>query len=99
MLTTTAFVYTTAVLPLFVLFEFLLLLSLNLLVLTSKSERILEASLEMFMWTVAGSAALILAVLWLLGLGVLQLDAKVYDYTTQVIGLALLLGFGVKIPV
>lgn len=50
--------FTQLLLLLFVAFELLLLSSLTLLRLTSKSERVLEAALEMFLWTLVGSAAL-----------------------------------------
>lgn len=51
---------TTDALPIvFVSFELLLLSSLYLLRLTSKSERVAEASVEMFFWTLVGSAALL----------------------------------------
>jgi len=55
------FLYTTSNFLIFVTFECLLLISLYLLRLTSKSERILEATLEMFAWTLAGSFCLFFA--------------------------------------
>ena len=56
-----AFIVATQLFWWLLLFELLLLLSLYLLRLTSKSERINEAVAEMFFWTVFGSACLLLA--------------------------------------
>jgi NADH-quinone oxidoreductase subunit M len=95
-----AFITATQLVWWLVTFELLLLASLYLLRLTSKSERINEAVTEMFLWTVLGSACLLLAfcLLFLQGIWTLDqlyLSGGVGAYT----GLLLLLGFGVKLPV
>lgn len=59
------FFLTESLLTFFVAFELLLLASLYLLRLTSKSERVIDASTEMFFWTLFGSAALLVAFSWL----------------------------------
>jgi formate hydrogenlyase subunit 3/multisubunit Na+/H+ antiporter MnhD subunit len=43
----------------FISFEFLLLSAIYMLLLTSKSERSRDAALEMFIWTLIGSAGLL----------------------------------------
>jgi hypothetical protein len=59
------FLGTSSVFLTLIYFEALLLISLNLLLVTSKSERIIEAGVEMFMWTVAGSASLLFVLIYL----------------------------------
>lgn len=98
-LTSAAFINTRGLLGLFIFFEALLLLSLNLLILTSKSERILEAALEMFLWTVAGSVGLIFLFLWHFNCGLVDLFTHRWDLASPLASCALLLGFGVKVPI
>ena len=103
---TLCFLHTQSLVILLITFESLLLVSLNLLRLTSKSERIGEAISEMFMWTLFGSFFL-LAAFFLLAV---ELGTSVaFDsqfLTTQhgccisgVTCLFFFIGFGVKIPV
>lgn len=93
------FVYATQLFWWLLMFELLLLTSLYLLRLTSKSDRVGEAVAEMFFWTLAGSVCLLLA----LGLLFLQgFTALEQAYVAGGIGTApallLLVGFGVKVP-
>lgn len=53
------FLATDSLWLMFVAFEFLLLSALYMLLLTSKSERVRDAALEMFIWTLVGSAGLL----------------------------------------
>ena len=97
-----AFVFsTTESLILFlVAFELLLLTSLYLLRLTSKSERVIEASVEMFFWTLIGSLALLTAFTWLFTSGVYTFDSLASNtISTDFFAVLLLIGFGVKIPI
>lgn len=76
-------------------FEFLLLSALYMLLLTSKSERVRDAALEMFIWTLVGSAGL------LTGLGLV--GGPFITCTSPlrwnfVAALCFLVGFGVKVP-
>lgn len=79
----------------FVSFEFLLLSALYMLLLTSKSERVRDAALEMFIWTLVGSAGL------LTGLGLVggpTLSGAAPARWGFLTGLCFLVGFGVKVP-
>ena len=88
----------------FLLFEVLLLLSLGLLRLTSKSERVGEAISEMFLWTLFGSFFLLLGFfLFYLENGELLSfgSAGMPTFKTPssaLIALFLVVGFGVKVP-
>lgn len=91
---------TSSIALLFVFFELLLLASLYLLRLTSKSERVIEASIEMFFWTLVGSLALLIAFTWLLVSGVTCFTDLVTNAPiNSVVYMLLIVGFGVKIPV
>lgn len=80
-------------------FEGLLLVSLALLRLTSKSDRVLEALAEMFFWTLAGSVALLALVFFLVAKEVWTFeDLRVSLTLTKFEGFLVLWGFGVKIP-
>lgn len=61
----TLMLVTSAVIFIFLCFELLLLASLGLLKLTSKSERVLEAMEEMFLWTLVGSVCLFVGFIFL----------------------------------
>jgi formate hydrogenlyase subunit 3/multisubunit Na+/H+ antiporter MnhD subunit len=88
----------------FITFECLLLTSLGLLKLTSKSERIGEAISEMFMWTLFGSFFLLLGFfsayteagdsLWHINSARGFLTSTLSNFTCVLF----LIGFGVKIP-
>jgi formate hydrogenlyase subunit 3/multisubunit Na+/H+ antiporter MnhD subunit len=88
----------------FVSFECLLLVSIGLLKLTSKSERIGEAISEMFMWTLFGSFFLLLGFFSLYT----EFGNNIEFYTngaqfganpaSGIVCLFFLVGFGVKIP-
>jgi formate hydrogenlyase subunit 3/multisubunit Na+/H+ antiporter MnhD subunit len=89
------FLSTDSLWLMFVSFEFLLLSALYMLLLTSKSERVRDAALEMFMWTLVGSAGL------LTGLGLVGspiLNGAVPARWGFLTGLCFLIGFGVKVP-
>lgn len=93
------FVTTDSLPVLFICFELLLLLSLYLLRLTSKSERVVEASVEMFFWTLFGSAALLLLFAWLFTQGILTLEnAATLQAPSPILAVLAVVGFGVKIP-
>jgi len=89
------FLSTTSLWVMFISFEFLLLSALYMLLLTSKSERARDAALEMFIWTLVGSAGL------LTGLGLI---GGLYGESTSpsrwslLGGVCFLVGFGVKVP-
>jgi NADH-quinone oxidoreductase subunit M len=89
------FVASTSLWAMFVAFEALLLSAIYILLLTSKSERARDAALEMFVWTLVGSAGL------LTGLGLLGGGSHVSTLPARW-GLAptlcFVLGFGVKVP-
>jgi formate hydrogenlyase subunit 3/multisubunit Na+/H+ antiporter MnhD subunit len=89
------FLLTNSLWLMFVSFEFLLLSALYMLLLTSKSERSRDAALEMFAWTLVGSAGL------LTGLGLVGsqfLDTSGAARWGFLTGLCFLIGFGVKVP-
>ncbi len=89
------FLSTDSLWLMFVSFEFLLLSALYMLLLTSKSERVRDAALEMFMWTLVGSAGL------LTGLGLVgspALGSSCPGRWGFLTGLCFLVGFGVKVP-
>jgi NADH-quinone oxidoreductase subunit M len=95
------FTLTSSVVTLVITFELLLLVSIFLLRLTAKSERAVEAALEMFVWTLVGSAAFLAALVSVTLSG--QMPTLGAAYITQplpTLALALLcLGFGVKLPI
>ena len=99
------FVFTPSLVWMFVAFECLLLTSLGLLKLTSKSERIGEAVSEMFMWTLFGSFFLLLGFFSLYAEYGTNMDALASSValgasaTPGLIGVFFLVGFGVKVPV
>ena len=78
----------------FISFEFLLLSAIYMLLLTSKSERVRDAALEMFIWTLFGSAGL------LTGLGLVGgLSTGLMPHRWGFLAsLCFLIGFGVKVP-
>lgn len=79
----------------FVSFEFLLLSALYMLLLTSKSERVRDAALEMFLWTLVGSAGL------LTGLGLIGgpfVSVTTPGRWTFLATMCFVVGFGVKVP-
>lgn len=92
-----ALIWTSSLVVTLLSFECLLLISLNLLLVTSKSERILEAAVEMFMWTVVGSIGLLIGFIYLF----LQ-DAPLAHVASSASPLLtglFIIGFGVKIPI
>jgi len=93
------FIYSNSIFIIFISFELLLLVSLNLLKLTSKSERILEAVGEMFLWTLFGSFFLLLSVFLIFNFYNPYLDFFYnYNVFNNILSIFILLGFGVKIP-
>jgi formate hydrogenlyase subunit 3/multisubunit Na+/H+ antiporter MnhD subunit len=91
---------TSSLFSLLISFETLLLTSLFLLRLTSKSERVLEAVLEMLLWTLVGSVCLLLSFGILLSQGILDLFCLAHcSQLDTFVGILLITGFGVKIPV
>lgn len=89
------FICTESLWLMFISFEFLLLSALYMLLLTSKSERVRDAALEMFLWTLVGSAGL------LTGLGLI--GGPFASITgpgrwTFLATICFLVGFGVKVP-
>lgn len=89
------FMSTSSLWLMFISFEFLLLSALYMLLLTSKSERVRDAALEMFVWTLVGSAGL------LTGLGLIgspYTDSSVPTRWGALTGVCFLIGFGVKVP-
>lgn len=95
----TLMLVTSAVLFIFLCFELLLLASLGLLKLTSKSERVLEAMEEMFLWTLVGSVCLFVGFMFLWAQGVFYLFDLRSTNIDLFVSILLILGFGVKIPV
>lgn len=94
------FVVATSLLCWLIAFELLLLSSLYLLRLTSKSERIGEAVAEMFFWTLAGSVCLLFAFVTLAAAGWVGLEDLGDEAAVPTfVGLLLLAGFGVKLPI
>ena len=94
------FIYSNSIFIIFISFELLLLVSLNLLKLTSKSERILEAVGEMFLWTLFGSFFLLLSVFLIFNFYNPYLDFFYnYNVFNNILSIFILLGFGVKIPI
>lgn len=90
------FITTSALWVMFMAFEALLLSALYILLLTSKSERARDAALEMFLWTLVGSAGLLTG----LGLvGGLFTNTTVPGRWGFLSGACFVLGFGVKVPV
>lgn len=89
------FVAATSMWVMFVAFEALLLSALCILLLTSKSERARDAGLEMFVWTLVGSAGL------LTGFGLLGGEDHASTLPSRWgldTAICFILGFGVKIP-
>jgi len=99
------FLLTPSLFTMFIAFECLLLTSLGLLKLTSKSERIGEAVSEMFMWTLFGSFFLLLGFFTAyaeVGNFLDHCDSTAGLFADPVSGLIsffFIIGFGVKIPV
>lgn len=100
------FLFNKSFIWLLIAFECLLLISLNILKLTSKSERIGEALSEMFMWTLFGSFFLLMGFFLLIQeIGVhaaLSLDLSSTSKISSewpILSLFFLIGFGVKIPI
>jgi len=89
------FISATSLWAMFIAFEALLLSALYILLLTSKSERARDAGLEMFVWTLLGSAGL------LTGVGLLggaHYAATLPARWGLAPTLCFILGFGVKVP-
>lgn len=81
-------------------FELLLLTSLFLLLATSKADRIGQAVSEMFLWTLAGSLGLLVAISALAAQGVSTLSALAASAAVDpLVSFLLLAGFSVKLPV
>ena len=94
------FIFSNSIFIIFICFELLLLVSLNLLKLTSKSERILEAVGEMFLWTLFGSFFLLLAIFINFNFYIQFLDYfPNANSLSNILSFFFLIGFGVKIPV
>lgn len=93
------FIMTDSLLVMLICFELLLLASLYLLRLTSKSERVIEASVEMLIWTLVGSAALLIFFCGVALQGHYQLSQNLTTPLTTSQMMLILVGFGVKIPV
>jgi NADH-quinone oxidoreductase subunit M len=79
----------------FISFEFLLLSAIYMLLLTSKSERSRDAALEMFIWTLIGSAGLLTGLGLIGGASVTSTIPHKWGFVTAI---CFLLGFGVKVP-
>lgn len=99
------FIYTKSLVLMLVTFESLLLVSLNMLRLTSKSERISEAVSEMFMWTLFGSFFLLIGFFLLIaevGAGTALSSnffaASDLSPASSLTCIFFFVGFGVKIP-
>jgi formate hydrogenlyase subunit 3/multisubunit Na+/H+ antiporter MnhD subunit len=99
------FIYTKSLIIMFVSFECLLFISLNILRITSKSERIGEAVSEMFMWTLFGSFFLLIGFFLAVAefghiLAATPMTSLVSHKSpaSTLICVFLLIGFGVKIP-
>lgn len=76
-----------------------MLVSLYLLRLTSKSERIGDAVADMFFWTLTGSVGLLLAFVQLALSGFMTVeDLFTHGGVSGFVGFLLLVGFGVKLP-
>ena len=94
------FIFADSFILLFICFELLLLVSISLLKLTSKSERVLEAVNEMFLWTLFGSFFILIAFFLFFNFFTINYN---FLYTNSsislVVGSFFVIGFGVKIPV
>lgn len=94
------FITSESLITILISFEMLLLASLYLLRLTSKSERVAEASAEMFFWTLMGSLALLTVFSWLYAKGLTSLVALLEQGQLNTAATLLcIVGFGVKVPV
>lgn len=82
-------------------FEAVLLAAINLLRLTSKSERVGEAATEMGLWALAGSAFLVVgfASSGLSSPALGSFDQLRAACPPQAVGLFFVIGFGVKVPI
>ena len=89
------FIATDSLWVMFFSFEFLLLSALYMLLLTSKSERVRDAALEMFIWTLVGSAGLLTGLGLVGGPFVACTSPLRWNF---VAALCFLVGFGVKVP-
>lgn len=95
-----AFLFTDSLFIFLATFELLLLTSLYLLRLTSKSERVMEATVEMFFWTLIGSLTLLTAFIWISLSGVFTFSSLTKNMLpSNFLMVLILVGFGVKIPV
>jgi len=94
------FTFTSSLFMMLLAFELLLLVSLYLLRLTAKSDRVLDAAAEMFFWTLAGSVALLVSFIFLFVGG---FSGFMGCYAAQplptLVVMLLCFGFGVKLPV
>lgn len=95
------FIFAQTWLLIFVAFELLLLVSIFLLRLTAKSDRVIEAATEMFFWTLVGSLGLIigLTLLAVSGTSLVLADCYLGATCSGFVTFLLCLGFGVKLPV
>ena len=90
---------TNSLIVLIIAFEAILLVALLLLQATSKSERILEATLEFFMWALVGSLFLLCAFGIALGSNLTSLNDLGSNLpNSALLPCLLILGFGVKVP-
>lgn len=100
------FIFNKSLVVMFIVFESLLLVSINVLKLTSKSERIGEAISEMFVWTLFGSFFLLIGIFLLINESGVISDSGLESFffslksnsSNSLISFFLFLGFGVKIP-
>jgi len=94
------FIFSNSLFLIFLSFELLLLVSLSLLKLTSKSERIMEAVGEMFMWTLFGSFFLLMGIFIHFNFFNCYLDYFFSNsLVSNLISFFFLIGFGVKVPI
>jgi formate hydrogenlyase subunit 3/multisubunit Na+/H+ antiporter MnhD subunit len=90
-------VHSNSLIIIFFFFELLLLISINLLRVTSKSERVLEAVNEMYFWTLFGSLFLIIGVFYFYALNNHFLFLN-NVHSDNLLSFFFVIGFGVKVP-
>lgn len=99
LITGIAFLTTDNLFIFFISFELILLVSLFLLRLTSKTERIFEAVTEMATWTLFGSLFLLAGFSSLFLSGFTRISDLAFGSISQIQLLLFIVGFGVKVPV
>jgi len=93
-----SFLFSSSLIVFLVSFELILPLSLFLLKLTSKSERVDEALVEMAFWTLLGSLCLLMGFISVFTRGIFFFDQVSPGVVSPLFVFFLCCGFGVKVP-